>query len=490
MKTHLEVQQREDIRPYLLFWMWFETAVRRRTPQWLTTTLPVLDCLWLEKVKAHRWRRWETTPFSMATLSLKGGPASFHLLTIHTKLWQTRWWKGPHSRQPRSLHWNKLKETDQPTQPRGTCHSLPSPSLLGQGHRDASTSIERQQLKLFAKATHVVVVVEWLYYSKRRIIVRWADLSDFFVDFRRKMCIFVSRPMNIVTFVWKTVRPQNGLLIFLGKETHSETTSWKSSRILSKKVTTTTVNFGNRRGFCVWIQFFSFSFFFHHFSSFFLFFFIFSFFHFYLFSFFHFFLFYHFFIYLIFSFFHFLHFLSFFHFSFIFFHFLSFSFIFVHFLSCSFMFFHVLSCSFMFFHVLSCSFMFFHVLSCSFMFFHVSFMFFHFLCLCWGAQNLTFFGPQISLRFLLTVLMWRINFWAHLGWYSLWALFSFFSYFFSPVFCLSSCFLFFIFSLFLFSSSFFDFFNVFRFLFSFFPKKKFLLFFFLVFLSNIFYNWR
>ena len=32
----------------------------------------------------------------------------------------------------------------------------------------------------------VVVVVEWLYYSKRIIIVRWADLSDFFVDFRRK----------------------------------------------------------------------------------------------------------------------------------------------------------------------------------------------------------------------------------------------------------------------------------------------------------------
>ena len=32
----------------------------------------------------------------------------------------------------------------------------------------------------------VVVVVEWLNYSKRIIIVRWADLSDFFfVDFRR-----------------------------------------------------------------------------------------------------------------------------------------------------------------------------------------------------------------------------------------------------------------------------------------------------------------
>ena len=30
----------------------------------------------------------------------------------------------------------------------------------------------------------VFVVVEWLYYSKRISIVRWADLSDFFfVDF-------------------------------------------------------------------------------------------------------------------------------------------------------------------------------------------------------------------------------------------------------------------------------------------------------------------
>ena len=30
----------------------------------------------------------------------------------------------------------------------------------------------------------LVVVVGWLYHSKRIIIVRWADLSDFFVHFR------------------------------------------------------------------------------------------------------------------------------------------------------------------------------------------------------------------------------------------------------------------------------------------------------------------
>ena len=49
----------------------------------------------------------------------------------------------------------------------------------------------------------VVVVVEWLYYSKRIIIVRWADLSDFSSIFVGKMCIVVSRPMKIVTFLRK-----------------------------------------------------------------------------------------------------------------------------------------------------------------------------------------------------------------------------------------------------------------------------------------------
>ena len=46
--------------------------------------------------------------------------------------------------------------------------------------------------------------VERLYYSKRIIIVRWADLSDFFsLIFVGKMCVFVSRPMKIVTFLRK-----------------------------------------------------------------------------------------------------------------------------------------------------------------------------------------------------------------------------------------------------------------------------------------------
>ena len=36
----------------------------------------------------------------------------------------------------------------------------------------------------------VVVVVEWLYYSKRIVIVRWADLSDFFRSFSSVKCVF------------------------------------------------------------------------------------------------------------------------------------------------------------------------------------------------------------------------------------------------------------------------------------------------------------
>ena len=58
-------------------------------------------------------------------------------------------------------------------------------------------------------------------YSKRIINVRGADLSDFSSIFVGKMCVFVSRPMKIVTFLLKNGDPQNGLLIFLGKETHS-----------------------------------------------------------------------------------------------------------------------------------------------------------------------------------------------------------------------------------------------------------------------------
>ena len=119
------------------------------------------------------------------------------------------------------------------------------------------------QLKaVFAEATHekmgtlqgkwlVLFVVEWLYYTKRIIIFKGADLSECFqLIFVCKMSVFVSRPMKIVTFPLENGDLPKLVVDFPRKETHSETKSWKSLRILTKKVTTT-VNHGNRRGFCV-----------------------------------------------------------------------------------------------------------------------------------------------------------------------------------------------------------------------------------------------
>ena len=79
----------------------------------------------------------------------------------------------------------------------------------------------------------VVVVVEWLYYSKRIIIVRWADLSDFFsFIFVGKMCVFVSRPMKIVTFLRKNDYLPKRVVDFSSGKRH-----------IPKQ------NHGNRRGF-------------------------------------------------------------------------------------------------------------------------------------------------------------------------------------------------------------------------------------------------
>ena len=65
------------------------------------------------------------------------------------------------------------------------------------------------------------------------IFIRWFSSENVYFCFTsNENCHFSSE---------KTVTTQNGLLIFLGKETHSETKSLKSSRILTKKLTTTTV---------------------------------------------------------------------------------------------------------------------------------------------------------------------------------------------------------------------------------------------------------
>ena len=95
--------------------------------------------------------------------------------------------------------------------------------------------------------------VEWLYYSKRIIIVRWADLiSDFFFDdFRWKNVYFVSRPMKIVTFLLKNDYTPKRVVDF-----HLERDTFRNKimeivNAFDEKITTTTVNPGNRRGFCV-----------------------------------------------------------------------------------------------------------------------------------------------------------------------------------------------------------------------------------------------
>ena len=269
-------------------------------------------------------------------------------------------------------------------------------------------------LLLFLVVHCCLLLLSGSYYSKRIIFVRWADLSDFFRRFSSEKCVFIcfTFSMKIVTFLRKNLHysPKRVYWFSFGKETFIfETKSWKSSRILTKKVTTINGNFLDhfRWGFCVWIQM-----------------------------------------------------------SFIFFHFLSLSF---HFHSFSFIFFHFHSFSFIFFHFLS---------------FSLSLL---------GAQNLIFLGPQFRYDFSWQFFCEKSIFGPISGGKkTLWALFSFFFLlFFSPVFCLFSCFLYFHFFSFFVHFFIFSFFHVFNVSsFSFFQKKKFLLFFFLVLLSNIFYCWR
>ena len=98
----------------------------------------------------------------------------------------------------------------------------------------------------------VVVVVEWLYYSKKIIIVRWADLSDFFsFIFVGKKCIFVSRPMKIVTFLRKNDYTPKRVVDFPWERDTFRNKIMEIVEDFDEKVTTTTVNPGNRRGFCV-----------------------------------------------------------------------------------------------------------------------------------------------------------------------------------------------------------------------------------------------
>ena len=163
------------------------------------------------------------------------------------------------------------------------------------------------------------------------------------------MCVcFTSN--KTVTFPKKNGDLPKRVVGFLKEETHSETKTCKSSRILTKKSYNNNGKPWKSSRILRVNPFFHFSFFFHHFLHFFVFF---SFFHFFIFFIFSFFFFFQisFFFLFFFSFFFFFNFYfsSFFFIFNHFFHFHSFSFIFLHFLSFSFIFFHFLI--FSFFHV-------------------------------------------------------------------------------------------------------------------------------------------
>ena len=163
----------------------------------------------------------------------------------------------------------------------------------------------------------------------------------------------------------KRLHLQNGLLIFPKKETHSETQSWKSSRMFDEKsyhdngklwkssriLRVNPIFFISLSVFLIFSMSFIFTIAFVRFSF------------------------------------------------FMFFH-------------CSFI---VLSLSFIVFHCLSLSFIVFHCLS-------LSFIVFHCLFLCWVLKILRFFGAPISLRLLLTILLQTNQFLGPSREVQLWAL--------------------------------------------------------------------
>ena len=65
------------------------------------------------------------------------------------------------------------------------------------------------------------------------------------------MCVFVSRPMKIVTFLRKNDYSPKRVVDFPRERDTFRNKIMEIVEDLTKKVTTTTVNPGNRRGFCV-----------------------------------------------------------------------------------------------------------------------------------------------------------------------------------------------------------------------------------------------
>ena len=73
-----------------------------------------------------------------------------------------------------------------------------------------------------------------VHYFKTKLIVRGADITNFSLIFVGKMCVFVSRPMIIVTFLRKKRDSAKRVVDFSLERRH-----------IPKQ------NPGNRRGFCV-----------------------------------------------------------------------------------------------------------------------------------------------------------------------------------------------------------------------------------------------
>ena len=231
----------------------------------------------------------------------------------------------------------------------------------------------------------------------------------FFVDFRRKNVYFSFTSNENGHFsLEKRLPPKTGCWFSSGKR-HIPKQNHGNRQGFWRKITTTTVNPGNRRRFCVRIQISSFFFF--HFSIFF----ISSFFYLL--------------IYFI---------LNFLPFSFIFFHFLSFSFIFYHFLLFSIIFFHFLS-FFIFYHFRSFSFFFFVFVGCSKSDFFLGLNFVT-ISLDNSYVKNQFLGPSrevvvtpLGLLFLCSSFFFGIFFFFHFFWRKSF-FFSFFLYFFQIIF--------------------------------------------------------
>ena len=60
----------------------------------------------------------------------------------------------------------------------------------------------------------VGVVVEWLITLQENLLLEWLTLAMCSLIFVGKMFVFVSRPMNIVTFLGKTGDPANRVVDF------------------------------------------------------------------------------------------------------------------------------------------------------------------------------------------------------------------------------------------------------------------------------------